>query len=583
MTPDGMTSLDSEEQDSQQPSTLPRLTRLELGSELQELLHRVDAVSDDQERVSLLLDVVIGLASDLSVSSVLQRIVEAASRLADAKYVALGVIGSDRDRRLREFITHGLSVEEREAIGDLPGGHGLLGLLIDEPKAVRTKDISAHPRSYGFPPNHPPMTSFLGVPVRIRDQVFGNLYLTEKRGGEEFTARDKAIVSALAAAAGVVIENARLYEESARRERWLGATAEVTAGLLGNLDREQSLQLVSDRAREMGEADVAFMLLRASDEGLELHVASGVTIGVIGTRLPVTETLARIVVQTGEPVVVEDFIQDSRVARDVRMPAGWPELGPAILVPLKTADRVEGVLVLGWARDNAAPFYDVDVRQPQRFAIQAGLALQIARAQGDRARLALFEDRDRIGRDLHDLVIQRLFAIGLSLESTTQLLEPDVAQRVAAAVDDIDATIKDIRRSIFALSADPAASDLRRDLTEVIRRVTPSLGCTPTLATEGPLNSAVVPEVAEHLLAVLGEALTNIARHAQASHVVVTLSVADEVALKVRDDGIGMSGGERRSGLRNMQDRALELGGHLTVTSGPDAGTTISWAVPTAQ
>jgi signal transduction histidine kinase len=244
---------------------------------------------------------------------------------------------------------------------------------------------------------------------------------------------------------------------------------------------------------------------------------------------------------------------------------------------------VEGVLVLGWARDNAAPFYDVDVRQPQRFAIQAALALQIARAQGDRARLALFEDRDRIGRDLHDLVIQRLFAIGLSLESTTQLLQPEVAQRVAAAVDDIDATIKDIRRSIFALSAAPGASDLRRDLNEVVRRVTPSLGCTPTLATEGPLNSAVAPDVAEHLLAVLGEALSNIARHAHAAHVVISLSVAEEVALTVRDDGVGMSGGQRRSGLRNMQDRAEELGGDLTVTSGPGAGTIISWVVPTTR
>ncbi len=574
--------MEPDDRDSEIASGLP-LPRAGLDQQMQNLLLHVDEVVENQERVSLLLDVVVGLAADLSVNSVLERIVEAASRLAKAKYAALGVIGSDRDRRLREFVTYGLTAEQRAAIGDLPRGHGLLGLIIDEPKAVRTREIAAHAHSFGFPPHHPPMSSFLGVPVRIRDKVFGNLYLTEKEGGLEFNERDEAIVTALAAAAGVVIENARLYEESARREGWLGATAEITAALLGSVGQEQALQLVADRACEMADADASCIVLRAPDGLLELRVASGSPRPVIGTKVPPGETLAGIVANSGESVVVEDVRHDPRAAEDSLLSAGCPGLGAVVLVPMHTSGGVEGVLVLGWMHEHSATFSDLDVRQPQRFALQAALALQAARAREDRALLTLFEDRDRIGRDLHDLVIQRLFAIGLNLENSSRMLhQPEVAQRVSAAVDDIDATIKDIRRSIFALSTAPDAADVRQQLADVIDRASQSLTFTPAVQTEGPLNAGISAEIAPHLIAVLGEALSNVSRHAKASAATISLTVGDDVTLSVEDNGVGLGDGTRRSGLRNLRERAEQLGGHLEVTSSPGAGTALTWSVPSA-
>ncbi len=575
---------DPEYRDSDVSAGLP-LPRTELDEQMQSLLHHVDEVVENQERVSLLLDVVVGLASDLSVNSVLERIVEAASRLVQAQYAALGVIGSDSDRRLREFITFGMTAEQRSAIGDLPRGHGLLGLIIDEPRAVRTSDIAAHAKSYGFPPHHPPMHSFLGVPVRIRDKVFGNLYLTEKKGGLDFSERDEAIVTALAAAAGVVIENARLYEESARREHWLESTAEITAALLGNPGQERALQLTAERAREMADADAGCIVLRTPDDRLELRVASGPSHDqdLIGTQVSAEESLVGIVVNTGESVVVEDVRNDPRVSEDPLLKAGCPELAAVVLVPMQTSAGVEGALILGWSDEHSAAFTDLDVQQPQRFAVQAALGLQASRAREDRALLTLFEDRDRIGRDLHDLVIQRLFAIGLNLENTSRMLhQPEVAQRVSAAVDDIDATIKDIRRSIFALSAAPDAADVRRQLADVIERAGESLTFTPSLQTEGPLNAGISAELAPHLIAVLGEALSNVARHAEASAATISVTVGDDVVLSIADNGVGLGDVKRRSGLRNLRERAEQLGGHLDVSSSPGGGTVLTWSVPSS-
>ena len=294
-------------------------------------------------------------------------------------------------------------------------------------------------------------------PIRIRDRVFGNLYLTEKDGDGDFSEQDEAVVVALAAAAGVVIENARLYEEAARREHWLAATAEITApALRRRLGRSDALQTVADRAREVARRR------RGRGRGADgrRRAGPGRGPGCRGCRVTaharpsLRSSLAGTVIESGETVVVEDDPQPTRGRRDAVMPKDWPTLGPAILVPLRTPDGVEGVLALGWATENAD---DVPRRStcrlPERFAAQAALALQVARAREDREKLAVFEDRDRIGRDLHDLVIQRLFAIGLGLENTARMAErPDVRTRITAAVDDIDDTIKDIRRSIFALS-----------------------------------------------------------------------------------------------------------------------------------
>jgi signal transduction histidine kinase len=539
---------------------------------------------DTQDRLRGLLDVVIGIAADLDVDSVLQRIVRAACHLADAQYGAIGVLGAGPDRRLREFITHGLTDDQRAQIGDLPRGHGILGVIIDAPEPLRLTNLGEHGKSYGFPPNHPPMNTFLGVPIRIRDTVFGNLYLTEKQSGAGFTPDDEEIVVALAAAAGVVIENARLYEEAARRQRWLEAAAEITAALLGEVRQDQALALVANRAREVADADVAAVLLRHGGGRLLVEVVAGAAPDdAAGTRVPTDGTVAGAVLDGGETVVLEDASGDDRAtALGFSVDDGWPELGSMMLLPLRSTGPAAGVLMVGWSPHRQHEFRSTDVALPSSFAEQATLALQVARAQEDRGRLAVFEDRDRIGRDLHDLVIQRLFAVGLTLENVSRLtIRPEVTDRLTGAVDDIDSTIKDIRRTIFELSAPPTSTDLRTELGEALAVIAPALGFNPRLRTEGPVDSGVRPELRPHLLAVIREALSNVARHARASRAKVTLVVGDEVVLTVTDDGIGITDDGRRSGLANMAERAEAFGGTFEVRrAGPDGGTVAVWRVP---
>jgi signal transduction histidine kinase len=559
---------------------LTPLGRAELDDLLRELLQRVDQVVDGQSRLRLLLDAVVGIAADLSLDSVLARIVRSASELADARYAALGVIGAGPNLRLQAFVTHGLTAEQRARIGDLPQGHGLLGLIIDEPEPLRLKDIDEHPASYGFPPDHPPMRSFLGVPIRIRDKVFGNLYLTEKAGGKEFTADDEAIVVALAAAAGVVIENARLYEETARRERWVAATAEITTQLLGSATQDEALQTVADRALDIASADIATVVLGRSDLPVEVRIVSGPRRTAVEEGSFAAEiALARQVMSTGETLVVEDVPAGVDTGRHAT--SETPAPGPMIVVPLRTADGIEGALTLAWTRDRSPEFHEVDVQLPQRFAEQAALALQVARARENAEKLTVFEDRDRIGRDLHDLVIQRLFAIGLGLQNTARMAgQPEVAGRVAGAVDDIDDTIKDIRRSIFALSVAEDSADIRRSVSDLVDRAARSLKVRPTLRFEGPVNAVVGPAATTHLMAVLGEAVSNVVRHADASDIQVTVRAADDVTLVVRDDGKGIPPDATFSGLQNIRERAEELGGTCEIESAAGAGTTITWRVP---
>ena len=359
-----------------------------------------------------LLDAVLTIGSDLDLHTVLHTIIQTATESVDATYGALGVLDEAGDR-LIEFVTIGIDGEAYSAIGQLPQGHGILGLLIAEPKPLRLPDLTQHPASYGFPPNHPPMTSFLGAPIAIRGHVFGNIYLCDKVGGGEFTPDDEAFVVNLASVASLAIENARLH---------------------------------------------------------------------------------------------------ARVAE-----------------------------------------------------------------------LATFEDRERIARDLHDTVIQRLFAVGLSLQATQRLVDdPIVSSRLVTAVDDLDTTVRDIRAAIFELQvAHRSGPSVRQQLLDLAAQSAPALGFDPVIRFDGPIDAAVDPSLAEELLAVLREALTNIARHAQATRAEVGVGVRDQrLTLVVADDGIGYAPERAHGrGIGNQRTRAQRLDGEFTVV-GTSPGTEVRWAVP---
>ena len=556
----------------EEPGTPDALGEAPFDDLLREVLARVGGVLDEQARLRLLLDAVVAMAADLSLDGVLARIVEVASRLVDARYAALGVLGSGPDKRLRTFVHHGMDEDAVTRIGSLPDGHGLLGLIIDRPEPLRLHDIAAHPASYGFPPNHPPMHSLLGVPVRIRDKVFGNLYLTEKAGGGDFTKADEEVVVALAAAAGVAIENARLYEEAARRERWLAATAEITGLLAGSVHGLDALQAVADRAREVAEADLAWIVTGSDEDDLVLQVVARSEGATPGARATAAAEHTRTVVRTGTALSLDRLSLDDGAQ------------GPAVIVPLRTPDGVEGALGLSWTLENAALHHEVDAQLPASFAEHAALAIQVARAHSDQQRLALFEDRDRIARDLHDLVIQRLFAVGLTLQSTARTSDdPELSERLESSVDELDATIKDIRRSIFALGAMEHASDIQAEVTRMVDRAAGTLKFRPVLRFTGPVRTLVSDDVAPHLLAVLGEALSNASRHAEAQGVEVSLAAGADIVLRVADDGRGLPPDVRESGLGNMRRRAEELGGRCEVRSAPGEGTTLTWVVPTGR
>jgi signal transduction histidine kinase len=566
--------------------SVPELRDVDFDNLLREVLNRVHSALDEQERLRLLLDAVVTMGADLSLDGVLSRIVTVASSLVDAQYAALGVLDVGQGRRLRTFVHHGMTPVQVSEIGDLPTGHGLLGLLIDDPRPIRLHEIAAHPASYGFPPHHPPMKSFLGVPVRIRDRVVGNLYLTEKQGPGDFTTEDEAVVVALAAAAGVAIENARLYEEAEQRQQWLSATAQITS-LLADVTAEDDalvpLQAVADQARKVARADASWLVAGADADNLMIVAVSGLQVDPAAMRsLSLEHSLANMVVRTGEAMSVRDLAADPR-ALDPAEAVGGRRLGPAIVVPLSTRTGIEGALALAWFPENAYLFEAVDAAMPASFAEHAALAIQVARARGDQQRLAVFEDRDRIGRDLHDLVIQRLFAVGLSLQGAVRRsADPELAGKLSQAVDDLDDTIKDIRRTIFALGSLGESDDIQAEVTRLVDRAAATMKFRPALQFEGPVRTLVAPEVAPDLLAVLGEALTNASRHAEATRVEVSLTVGDdEINLTVVDDGRGIADHVIESGLGNMRERAHKHGGKLAVHTAPGQGTTVTWIVPT--
>ncbi|MET9009485.1 sensor histidine kinase [Streptomyces olivaceoviridis] len=560
-----------------------RLPQLRLDELLEELQARIDAARGTRDRVHSLLEAVLSVGRELELEQALRSIVEAAAVLVDAEYAALGVIGPD-GRTLSAFHTVGVSEAEIAAIGPYPEGHGILGELIRHPEPLRLPKLSEHPASYGFPPGHPPMNSFLGVPIRVRDQVFGNLYLTEKRGGADFDEEDESVLSTLAVAAGVAIDNARLYEESRLRERWLLANAEIGHCLMSGSERAQALELIAERAREITGSALAAVALPMADTGsLSVEIAVGAEAEAHrGLVLSPQDSLMGLAFSAAAPVSSDDVGHDTRISPE---PPRFGGLGPAVAVPIGTGEGgVRGVVLV--AREAGRPvFLAKETEMLRGFAGQAAIAMELAERRRDAQQIAVLEDRDRIARDLHDLAIQRLFATGMTLQSAGRFIEhPEAAERVLRAVDDLDETIKIIRSTIFGLRTRAGAGSgggLRARVVRTVGEAAPVLGLTPSVRMEGLVDTDVPPEIADHVMAVLSEALTNIARHARADRAQVVLTTdGREVCLTVSDNGVGIAPDGRRSGLRNMAERAAKLGGRLELARPDGGGTTLSWRVP---
>ncbi|GGW77364.1 histidine kinase [Streptomyces lucensis JCM 4490] len=559
-----------------------RLPQLKLDELLEELQARIDAARGTRDRVHSLLEAVLSVGRELDLEQALHSVVEAAATLVDAEYGALGVIGPD-GRTLSAFHTVGVSEEEIRRIGPFPQGHGILGELIRRPRPLRLAKLSRHTASYGFPPGHPPMNSFLGVPIRVRDEVFGNLYLTEKRGGAEFDEEDESVLSTLAVAAGVAIDNARLYEESRQRERWLLANAEIGHSLMSGSARSEALDLIAERAREITGSALAAVAVPLRDTGrLSVEIAVGAEAKAHrGLVLPLGESLMGLAFSAAAPVTSDDVDHDERISAE---PPRFRGLGPAVAVPIGTGEAgARGVVLL--ARESGRPVFSGQESEMLRgFAAQAAIAMELAERRQDAQQIALLEDRDRIARDLHDLAIQRLFATGMTLQSAGRFIEHEEARaRVLRAVDDLDETIRIIRSTIFGLRTHPgtAESGLRARLVRVAGDSARVLGHPPSVRMEGLVDTEVPREIADHVVAVLSEALSNVVRHAHADRTEVLLTTdGHEVCLRVGDDGVGIPPEGRRSGLRNMARRAEQLGGRLRVTSGETGGTTLEWRVP---
>ncbi|MFB8211182.1 GAF domain-containing sensor histidine kinase [Streptomyces sp. NPDC056010] len=538
-------------------------------------------------QVPRLLEAMRSVGTGLELHSTLDRICETAAELAHARYAAIGVVNEEGEG-LSDFVTYGVPDPVAHEIGRLPDGHqGLLGALIHDPRPLRLADLTSDPRFAGFPPGHPLMRTFLGVPIRVQGEIFGNLYLAEKDGGGEFSDYDLHLVRVLATEAGIAIGNARLYEAARQRERWIDGSVAVTTALLSGSDADDALTVVAEQARRLAGAAAGIVLLPAEGGGLEIvAVSADDPADSLGVIVPAQSPVVGMLL-SGEAVFVDDSATDTRLITRLADP-----FGPSMLLPLRSGGRVLGALATPRARGDR-PFTETERTLATQFASQAALALMMADAQRDRERLAVYEDRDRIARDLHDLVIQRLFATGMMLESAQRRSDvPEVQTGVGRAVDELDVTIQEIRTAIFALQQEPAEapSGLRTRVLREINMASVPLGFKPSHRFLGAVDSRVGELTAKNLIAALREALSNAFRHAGAARIEVVVDATvtledgrEAVRLSVADDGVGMPEGGRRSGLRNLARRAESLGGASWFERGigeGGGGTTVVWQAP---
>ena len=547
---------------------------------LSQLVDEASVIMTAQQRLRRLLIANRSIIQELSLPAVLRRIVETAKDVAGARYAALGVIGADG--LLEQFVHIGMDDDTVRAIGELPKGRGVLGALIEDPHPIRLTRIADDPRSSGFPDGHPPMTTFLGVPIRSRNAVFGNLYLANRVDGRAFTDEDEELVQALAATAGIAIENARLYEESRLRQEWLRASGDISRRLLDpEANYSETLHRITSSVKRLASADVVTLVRPADDDDLRLEVviATGATAQeLIGLRYPKENSIAWRAMQEGHGVRVEAIDQHPEVYVHLRP---LVPVTQAMAIPLRGETGPRGAIVAGRMAPHM-PFSESDLDMAETFAGQAAIALELSEARADQQRLGVLEDRDRIARDLHDHVIQRLFAAGLGLQSYAATVTDKAGrQRLTRTVEELDETIKQIRTTIFALQEEDSSRSLRGTVLAVVDQLTPLLPVRPDLELIGPLDTISDDTITADVEAVLRESLTNVAKHANAGQIRVCVQADKQrLNLTVIDNGIGFGNSNRRSGLANLNRRAERYGGHLDVDNSPQGGLRLQWSIP---
>ncbi|MCX4092432.1 GAF domain-containing protein [Nocardia sp. alder85J] len=556
------------------------LSQLRLRELLSEVRGRIEQIMDVRDRMDGLVDAMLTVTAGLDLAETLTTIVRTAVGLVDAQYGALGVRG--QDSRLSQFIYQGIDEPTRARIGDLPQGHGVLGLLFSRPEPVRLENLSEHPASVGFPANHPPMLTFLGVPIRIRDEIFGNLYLTEKSGGQLFTEDDELIVQALAAAAGIAIDNACLYRSARTRQAWIEAVGDLTTEFLAGTESDEVLSHLVDRARILTDSCRVVLALvddpeRFPEESGRLRVTHTTSAGEdIGKTLPISGSVVGKAFTDRTPLRIDDV-------RGTDLPDFFAEAGSALVLPLRAQDLTFGALIALRTIDRP-PYNDEILRLAAAFTDQAALARQLAETQHRVRELDILADRDRIARDLHDHVIQRLFAIGMSLQGTVSRTKvPEVQARIGDAVDDLQDVVQEIRTSIFDLHGSMLPSaHLRQRIEQAVRQQVGDAAIRTSVRVTGPL-SVVDTELAEHAEAVVREAVSNAVRHADPDTIDLDITVADDLTIAVVDDGCGIPADIVASGLDNLVQRAKSCGGSCTVgpvTDRGGRGTRLVWSVP---
>jgi signal transduction histidine kinase len=533
-----------------------------------------------RDRKDVLLEAGLTLASELSLPIVLQRIVDLAAQVTDARYGAMGVIGDAAT--LVEFVTTGISARERRQIGALPHGLGVLGVLMNDPRPLRIRNISEHEKSVGFPPHHPPMRSFLGAPVQAMGRVFGNIYLAEKRAAEEFSEEDEKTLMVLATQAGVAIANASLYEEIRDRERWLDALHDISNHVLAGAGRATLLESIAEHALELASADVATIVAGSGTQG-ELVVAAAVgarSSDLLGQTIPSDKSISGEVMRSGRSLVIADLSSEREAFQPV---VRLGRHGPALFVPLRVPGGASGTLMVANLKGRR-PFDEPTRRIVESFADQASVAIEFDKAQADLRRLGLMEERERIAKELHDGIIQSLFAVGMNLQGTALLAgSPETAGRIESSVEELDKVIRDLRNYIFGLRPGILAD---RQLDQALRMLGQDLESRSKIAVKMDVDASVAAALSHRstdIVQLTREALSNVARHAEATSVTVRLSRRGSTALlAIEDNGVGFdeSGDSVGNGLRNMRERAAGLGATLDITSASGKGTRLRLQFP---